>query len=354
VAGEACSPELPKIWCEGRRFFNLYGPSEATIWSTEASPAAVEAPGSIGRPISNVKVYLLDARLQLVPIGVPGELCIGGVGVARGYMNRPALTAEKFLPDPVNADAGSRMFRTGDIGRWHENGTIEFMGRADHQVKVRGYRVELGEIEAVLAQHPQVRSAVVVQRPDTSGGTRLIGYVLPGSNEAVDVQGVRTWLRTNLPDYMIPAVIITLATFPTTPSGKVDRSALPDPEATAATPESHFVAPRTALESVLAGVFADVLGREPVSVTDNFFDIGGHSLLATRVVSRIRELFRVDFPLPRLFQDSNVAQLAEALKALAPTDLEKIAQALQRLWSMSDEETRELRARMVGHEHDKG
>jgi amino acid adenylation domain-containing protein len=354
VAGEACSPELPPIWCEGRRFFNLYGPSEATIWSTETSLPAVLAAGSIGRPISNVKVYLVDPRLQLVPIGVPGEVCIGGVGVARGYTNRPALTAEKFVPDPFNADAGSRMFRSGDIGRWQEDGTLEFMGRADHQVKVRGYRVELGEIETVLAQHPQVRSAVVVQRPDNSGEARLVGYVLPGTNEAVDVQDVRRWLRTRLPDYMIPAVIASLTTFPTMPSGKVDRSALQDPEATAATPVSTFVAPRTALESVLTGVFADVLGRERVSVTDNFFDIGGHSLLATRVVLRLRELFRVDFPLPRLFQDSSVTRLADALKALAPTDLEKVARALQRLWSMSDEEKRELRARTVGDEHDKG
>jgi amino acid adenylation domain-containing protein len=349
VAGEACPPELPTLWGKARHFFDLYGPSEATIWSTAASFDAGHTPPCIGKPIANTRVYIVTSSLQPVPVGVPGEIVIGGVGVARGYLHRPAFTAERFPPDPFGP-TGARVFRTGDIGRWREDGTIEFLGRADHQVKIRGYRVELGEIEAVLARHPRVRAAAVVYRPHQNGAVHLDGYVVP-AGDRVDVQELRTWLRASLPEYMVPTTITPLGAFPTTASGKIDKSALPDSDANVVDASRDFVAPRTPLESVLARMFADVLGRERVGVTENFFDIGGHSLLATRVVSRLREVFHVEFSLAQFFQEDTVAELADALNTMQPETAEKVARALEKLRAMSPAQKQELRARAVRVQH---
>jgi amino acid adenylation domain-containing protein len=342
VAGEACSPDLPVRWGPPRRFFNLYGPTEATVWSAAVLYESGRRPPSIGTPISNTGIHLVDAGFELVPHGNPGEICIGGVGVGRGYLNRPDLTAEKFVPNPFGGPAGSRLYRTADIGRRLDDGSIDFLGRADHQVKVRGYRIELGEIEAVLAQHPCVQSAVVVHREDKPGDRLLAAYVLP-VDATLNLQELRSWLRTYLPEYMVPAAITPVQAFPLAPNGKINRKALPDPNTGPIETESAFVCPRTDLESALVRLFSDVLGRERVSVTDNFFDIGGHSLLATQVVSRIREFLFVELPLSRFFQSGSVAQIAEALQAIEPEKVDKVARALERLRSMPEEQKQQLR-----------
>ncbi|HEU4561307.1 MAG TPA: amino acid adenylation domain-containing protein, partial [Longimicrobium sp.] len=288
------------------RLYHEYGPTEATVTSTVRTCGAEgEAPGaSIGGPISNTRVYLLDARGKPVPVGVAGELYVGGAGVARGYLGRPELTAERFVADSFGAEPGARLYRTGDLGRWLADGTIEFLGRVDTQVKVRGYRIELGEIEAVLRQAPGVTDCAVVARQDETGTPRLVAYVVGG----VEAGGLRDHLRRELPDYMVPAVYVPLERLPLTPSGKLDRKALPAPEFASA--EERYVAPRTPAEEVLAGIWAELLGRERVGVEESFFELGGHSLLATRVVSRVREVFGVELPLRALFEGPTVAELA--------------------------------------------
>jgi amino acid adenylation domain-containing protein len=347
VAGEACPSELPSQWASGRRFFNLYGPTEATVWATQVLYGPGKQSPSIGRPIANVQIYLLDAGLQLVPVGIPGEICIGGVGLSRGYLNKPDLTAESFVPNPFGSSEGSRLYRTGDVARYLPDGNIEFLGRADSQVKIRGYRVELGEVEAVMEQHPQVLTAVVTARDDADS-KRLAAYVLAVGDE-LDLQELRSYLRRKLPEYMVPAVISKVREFPLTVNGKIDRRALPDPDMVSIVAEEAFVAPRTDLESILSRLFAEVLGLERVGATHNFFELGGHSLLATQVVSRVREFFRIELPLSGFFQNSTVAQLAELLQNLEPNknQVTKIARVMERLHSMPEEEKRELRAKKV-------
>jgi amino acid adenylation domain-containing protein len=347
VAGEACMPELASSWGTGRQVFNLYGPTEATIWSTALLCDSSHLPPSIGKPIPNVAIYVLDPASKMTPVGVTGEVFIGGVGVARGYRNQPDLTAERFVPDPFQNIPGQRMYRTGDLGRWCDDGTIGFLGRADHQVKLRGYRVELGEIEAFIAQSPDVQNAVVICRKDTSGSNRLLAYIVP-SGEPGDMQEIRSWLRANLPEYMVPASIVTLPSFPITQSGKIDRNALPDPEAVNASQAHAFVAPRNELEALLAKTFASVLGRESLGVTESFFEIGGHSLLATQVVSRIRDSLHIEIPLTAFFRNNTVAELARFLEVLEPDKVPKIMQALERLKSMSAEEKQQLTATDLG------
>jgi amino acid adenylation domain-containing protein len=283
---------------------NNYGPTECAVVATSGR---VEAEGAgapdIGRPIAGARIQVLDARLRPVPVGVPGELCVGGAGVARGYAGRPSLTAETFVPDPFGAEPGARMYRTGDRVRWRPDGRIEFLGRMDQQVKVRGYRIELGEIEAALLARGGVREAVVVLHQAPSGDRRLVGYVV---GEDADAAGLRDALKAELPDYMVPAALVRLDALPLTPNGKLDRRALPAPELEA----DGYVAPRTPAEEVLAAIWAEVLGAPRVGVHDGFFDLGGHSLLATRVVSRVREAFRVELPLRALFEAPTVAELA--------------------------------------------
>ncbi|HEY7767794.1 non-ribosomal peptide synthase/polyketide synthase [Longimicrobium sp.] len=293
----------------GARLYHEYGPTEATVTSMARTCGAEgEASGaSIGGPISNTRVYLLDARGEPVPVGVGGELYVGGAGVARGYLGRPALTAQKFVPDPFGAEAGARLYRTGDLGRWLADGTIEFLGRVDTQVKVRGYRIEPGEIEARLREREEVSEAVVAVHEDQAGNRRLVAYVVGDA----DVGVLREHLRRELPEYMVPAAFVSLERLPLTPSGKLDRKALPAPEHAAA--GDLYVAPRTPTEEVLAGIWAELLGLERVGVEESFFDLGGHSLLATRLVSQVRAVFNIELPLRALFEAPTVAELARAV-----------------------------------------
>ncbi|HLL45257.1 MAG TPA: amino acid adenylation domain-containing protein, partial [Longimicrobiaceae bacterium] len=286
-----------------------YGPTEATVaCSSHRVGEGGAGRNLIGRPYSNTAFYVVDAAGEPVPVGVPGELWIGGAGVARGYLGRPALTAGTFVPDAFGGAPGARLYRSGDRVRWTAEGELEFLGRVDTQVKVRGFRVEPGEIEAALRRHPGVRECAVVAREE--GGDRQLVAYLAGD---VDVGALRERLRAGLPAHMVPAAIVVLETLPLTPSGKLDRRALPAPEFGSA--EERYVAPRTPAEEVLAGIWAEVLGVERVGVAENFFDLGGHSLLATRVVSRIREVLAVELPLRALFEAPTVAGLAERAEA---------------------------------------
>jgi acyl carrier protein len=254
-----------------------------------------------------VRLYVCNALGSPQPAGVPGELLIGGAGVARGYLGRAGLTAERFVPDPFGGEPGARLYRTGDRARWRADGALEFLGRLDQQVKIRGFRIEPGEIEAVLSAHAEVREARVIVWEDAPGETRLVAYVVGG----VDADELRAHLRRSLPEYMVPAAFVPLEALPLTPNGKLDRKALPAPEYAAGA--GRYVAPRTPTEEVLAGIWAEVLRLERVGVEESFFDLGGYSLLATRVVSRVRERFGVELPLRAVFEHRTVAGLARVL-----------------------------------------
>jgi acyl-coenzyme A synthetase/AMP-(fatty) acid ligase/acyl carrier protein len=307
------------------RLYNQYGPTEAhvvTAFSLEGTPDEWSALPPIGRPIANTQIHLLDQHLQPVPIGVPGELYIGGDGLARGYLRRPALTAERFVPNPFGGRPGTRLYRTGDVARYLPDGNIEFLGRADSQVKVRGFRIELGEIETVLEQHPAVRQCVALAREDTPGdsspvlgtGRRLVAYVVPKQMPGPTLSELRSFLKEKLPQYMLPSAFVFLDTLPLTPSGKVDRAALPAPDQIRPELEKTFVAPRTPVEIMLAEIWAKVLGLNEVGVHDDFFELGGHSLLATQVISRVRDALHVEIPLRSLFERPTVAGLAERIE----------------------------------------
>ncbi|HVG44622.1 MAG TPA: amino acid adenylation domain-containing protein, partial [Longimicrobium sp.] len=283
---------------------NMYGPTETTVWSATHAVEVVEGPIPIGHAIANTRVYVLDAALRPQPAGVPGELFIGGHGVTRGYLGRPDLTADRFVPDAFSAEPGARLYRTGDRARWMAEGVLEYLGRLDAQVKVRGFRIEPGEIEAVLRRHPAVVECAVVARTAAAGDTRLVAYVVG----AAEADALRAHLRESLPEYMVPSAFVFLDALPLTPNGKLDRKALPAPELAPA--EGRYVAPRTPVEEVLAGIWAEVLRLERVGVTESFFELGGHSLLATRAVSRVREMFGVELPLRALFERPTVAELA--------------------------------------------
>jgi amino acid adenylation domain-containing protein len=315
-SGEALSASLSRLFfaaLDGIELHNLYGPTEAavdvTAWRCEPGAAVVP----IGRPIDNTRIYVLDAHLSPVPIGVRGELYIGGVQVGRGYLNRPELTRERFLDDPFQG-RGARLYRTGDIARWLPSGVIEYLGRLDDQVKLRGFRIELGEIESVLAQHPAVREAVVVVREDAPDDKRLVAYLAAREAPLPEVSELRSHLQSKLPAYMVPAAFVELSALPLLPNGKINRRALPAPEGQCPPQEQTFVAPRTPVEEALARVFAEVLQLDRVSVFADFFALGGHSLLATRVVARLRPLFGVEVALRALFEAPTVAALAERIE----------------------------------------
>jgi amino acid adenylation domain-containing protein len=316
--GDAVTPEL---WSQMRevfpaaRLFVGYGPTEATVIATRYPiPEGAAGGGSVvGRPLPNVRAYVLDPWGSPAGVGMPGELCLGGAGVARGYLGRAALTAARFVPDPFGGGAGERLYRTGDRARWRADGELEFLGRVDTQIKIRGFRVEPGEIEAVLLEQEGVHEAVVVAREDAPGDRRLAAYVVPRADAQVSVAELRARLRERLPDYMVPGAFTVLERLPLNAAGKVDRRALPAPEQGAGT---DYVAPRTPAEEVLAGIFAEVLKTERVGVEDNFFEMGGHSLLAARVISRVREVFGVEVPLRALFEGSTVAELAERVEEI--------------------------------------
>jgi amino acid adenylation domain-containing protein len=321
VGGERALPGVYAKWQaiggERVRWLNTYGPTEATVIATADEPVPGEEVGQdlpIGRPIANTRVYLLDARRQPVPVGVPGELYIGGAGVARGYLGRPGLTADRFVADAFSGEPGARLFRTGDRARWRADGRIEFLGRFDEQVKVRGHRVEPAEVEAALRAHPGVRAAVVVARTGADGENRLDAYVVPEGDGSAPADDLRRFLRERLPRPLIPSTFTTLATLPLTPSGKVDRRSLPPPDKSSTGRADALVAPRDDVEARLAALWEGVLDLRPVGVTDSFFDLGGHSLLAIRLLARVEEEFGRRLALSALFLGPTVEEMAALLR----------------------------------------
>ncbi len=296
--------------------YNFYGPTETTVWSAFHHFRSPEEPLVVGKPLANTQIYILDKQLQPVPIGVPGEIHIAGDGVTCGYLNRPELTAEKFIRDPFSAKRGAKMYKTGDLGRYLMDGRIEFQGRIDNQVKVRGYRIELGEIETVLGRHPAVQECVVIAREDVAGDKRLVGYVVPVSGQTVNASELRAWVKERLPEYMVPVAVVSMERLPLSPNGKVDRKNLPAPEYRRPELEGEYQQARTPAEEVMAAIWAEVLKLDQVGVHDDFFALGGHSLLATQVVSRVRQAFRVELPLRALFEAPTVAGLTEKAEAL--------------------------------------
>jgi acyl-CoA synthetase (AMP-forming)/AMP-acid ligase II/acyl carrier protein len=266
----------------------------------------------IGRPISNTQVYLLDSLLQPVPIGVPGEIHVGGTALARGYLNRPELTTERFVENPLRMPGvnSSRLYRTGDRARYLADGTIEFLGRLDDQVKIRGVRIELGEIEAVLEKHPKVQRVAVVIRDVGSFEKSLAAYVVVEDGEAVESGELRQFLQQTLPAYMIPSVFVELNTFPLTANGKIDRRALPKPEGSDMQPAANHTAPRTAMEKQLADIWSQTFNLEQVGIRDNFFELGGHSLLAMKLIARVRDVMQVELPLRQLFDTPTIEGIA--------------------------------------------
>lgn len=309
VAGEACPGELVERWVHGRRFFNLYGPTEATIWSTFAECTTSASPPPIGTPIANTQVYILDANGEEVPLGVTGELCIGGVALARGYLNLPKLTAEKFVTRPIPGREDQRLYRTGDLARRREDGNIEFLGRLDFQVKVRGFRIELAEIESVLGSHPDVNEVCVVVRADGGGDERLVGYVVPHGSRPIPPGELRNHAKQKLPEFMVPAAFVSLDAFPMTPSGKIDRSGLPAPESQPRVHEA-VVAPKGELEKRIASVWRELLKIDDVGVDDNFFEIGGNSLLITRANAKLEDLLGRSVPIVDMFRFPTIRELA--------------------------------------------
>ncbi|MFJ6215457.1 amino acid adenylation domain-containing protein [Streptomyces sp. NPDC092296] len=314
------------------RFLCNYGPTEATVTCLlhpvdKAPEAAREAAAlPLGRPVAGTRAHILDADLRPVPVGVPGELCLGGVRLARGYHRRPELTADRFVPDPLATEPGQRLYRTGDLVRYRPDGTIEFLGRIDTQVKVRGLRIELGEIEAALARHPAVQEAIAVAAETAPGERRLAAYLVARPGAAVPgVEELRGHLRALLPEYMIPSLWVPLDAFPLTASKKVDRKALPDPVLARTDGAREYLAPRDPAEELVAAVWAEVLGLERVGAHDDFFLLGGHSLLATRVLARLREAFAVELPLRRLFEATTVALLAEAVSEAVEADIARLS-----------------------------
>jgi acyl carrier protein len=303
---------------------DVYGPTETTTYATQRGMSTVDDVPDvvpIGRPLDNMQVYVLDAELRPVPMGVPGELYIAGVGLARGYLGRPGLTAERFVACPFNV-LGGRMYRTGDIVRWTTNGELEFSGRTDEQVKIRGFRIELGEIESALAAHPDVGNVAVIAREDQPGSKRLVAYVVPTVDEVVDSAGLRAHVASVLPDYMVPSAFVVLDGLPLTSNGKLDRRALPAPEFT---PAVGYVAPRTEAERVLADIWAEVLGIEEVGVEDDFFELGGDSLHSMQLTSRTKAAFDVVLTLRDVLTARTISALAELVEEKILSELERVA-----------------------------
>jgi surfactin family lipopeptide synthetase A len=297
------------------RWINTYGPTETCVIASSFEPPATGTlPSSlpIGRPISNAKIHLLDRNLQPVPVGIPGEVHIGGPGVARGYLNRPDLTDEKFVRDPFSSEANARLYKTGDLARYLDNGEIEFVGRRDFQIKIRGFRVELGEIEAALGKHATVREALVIAREEGLNNKRLVGYIVPAADSVADPADLRKFLKRQLPEYMVPSDFVILDEFPLTPNGKVDRKALPAPQPSDAS--ADHIAPTNIVEAELVEMWEEILAKKPISVRDNFFDLGGHSLLAVRLMRRIEQNFKRKLPLTTLFEAPTIEQFAALLQ----------------------------------------
>ncbi|HEX2643330.1 MAG TPA: non-ribosomal peptide synthetase, partial [Thermoanaerobaculia bacterium] len=317
TGGDRCPLPPPGLPFE---FVDYYGPSEASVAASWARLTSESAP-SIGRPVENDQIYVLDRHFRPVPPGAFGEICIGGLGVARGYGRRSALTAERFIPHPLSEEPGARLYRSGDLGRHRADGRLEFLGRTDNQVKVRGFRIELGEIEALLGRHPAVREAVAVVRETAPGDLGIVAYWV-ATEEAAGAEDLRVFLRASLPDYMVPAVFCKLEELPRTATGKPDRKALPAPERAGA--EGAFVAPRTPTEEALAALWQELLGLDRVGAEDHFFNLGGHSLLAVRLAARLRDRFKVSLSTQAVFEAPILSALAATVdRAVASGDLDE-------------------------------
>jgi amino acid adenylation domain-containing protein len=319
--GEALPQELAKkLLSMDLELWNFYGPTETTVWSTSCQIKKNNRSITIGHPIANTKIYILDPNLQPVPIGVPGELHIGGAGVARGYLDRPELTEQKFIPNPFSLEPESRLYKTGDLAKFLPDGQIECLGRIDYQVKVRGFRIELGEIEALMAQYSAVTEAVAIAREDIPGEKLLVGYFVADTGDldtaSEHIPELRLFLKQRLPDYMVPTQFMVLDAMPLTPNGKVDRKALPKPDNYRADLAANYVAPRNELESQIAEIWAEVLEVERVGIYDNFFELGGYSLLAIQIVSRLRQSLQIEILLPNLFELPTIADLAIRIETL--------------------------------------
>ncbi|WP_143841909.1 amino acid adenylation domain-containing protein, partial [Nostoc sp. 106C] len=320
--GEALEIQSLKPWFtrhgyESPRLVNMYGITETTVHVTYRPITEDDLrPGAgsvIGCPIPDLQLYVLDQHRQLVPVGVPGEMYVGGAGLARGYLNRPDLTAKAFIAHPLSNDPKARLYKTGDLARYLANGDLEYLGRIDHQVKIRGFRIELGEIETLLSQHPVVQQVVVIVREDVPGDKRLVAYIVPNFGSIITISELRSFLKEKLPEYMVPSAFVMLDALPLTSNGKIDRRALPAPDTSSLSLTTNFVAPRTSTEKVVAEIWEKVLGIEPIGINDNFFELGGHSLLATQVVSRVRQAFSIAISLPSLFAHPTIAELAQEI-----------------------------------------
>ncbi|MBH8561812.1 amino acid adenylation domain-containing protein [Nostoc sp. CENA67] len=327
VAGEACAPEIVEHHLQLQleaSLFNEYGPTEATVWSSvySCNYPKIRTQVSIGRPIDNTQIYILDSHLHPVPIGVAGEVYISGEGLARGYLNQSTITSEKFIPHPFSQKPGMRLYQTGDLARYLNDGNIEFLGRIDNQVKIRGFRIEIGEIEALLNQHPQVQETVAIAREDVPGNKRLVAYVIPQLKSATTVNEIRNFLKEKLPEFMVPSAVVLLKELPLSSNGKVDRKALPSPEQVRSDLRGEFVPPRTFVEEMLAQIWAEVLKLDQVGIYDNFFELGGHSLLTTQLLAKLKENFNCDISLRSLLENPTVAGLAEKLEKSCPTEVE--------------------------------
>ena len=352
--GEALPRELARELLErSASVWNLYGPTETTVWSTtyKVDPEQPVVPARdavvpIGRPIANTDVYILDRHLQPVPLGIPGELHIGGAGIAQGYLNRPDLTAEKFIPSPFSKEPGARLYKTGDLVCYRSGATLEFLGRMDDQVKIRGFRIELGEVEAVLSDHPAIRETVITAREDQSGDKQLVAYIVPNATQAPSASELHNFMKKKLPDYMVPSAFAVLDALPRTLNGKVNRRALPVSGRSRPEVEATYVAPRSMLERSLAAIWQDLLNLERVGVGDNFFELGGHSLKATQVVSRIHKDLGIEVALREIFNQPTIEELAREIGSRTPTayaSIPKVPDALhypvshaqRRLWVLS-------------------
>ena len=349
VAGEKCPLDLVRrhfTLLAGVPLFNEYGPTEATVWSSvyECHLDIRRDNLPIGRPIAHTRIYLLDSQLQPVPPGVTGELYIGGGGVARGYLNHPELGAERFIPDPCSGERGARLYRTGDLARYLATGDLEFLGRKDFQVKLRGYRIELTEIEAALVEHPSVQQAAVLVREDAERNGQLAAYIVRRHGMDVTANELREYLKKKVPEYMLPVGFLTLDSLPLTPAGKLDRKALELYGPVKPHASSEYRAPETALEKVLAGIFSEVLGVARVGAFDNFFELGGHSLRGTQVVSRIREIFQIELPLRRIFEEPAVSGLAHAMlcDSAERARIQRTAELLMQFSGLSGEQSESL------------
>jgi len=297
----------------------MYGITETTVHVTYRPLSwrdlALRGVSPIGIPIPDLQIYLLDSHKQTVPVGVPGEIYVGGAGVARGYLHHPDLTADRFIPNPFSAEPNARLYKSGDLARWNPEGQLEYLGRQDAQVKLRGYRIELGEIEAAIKQYSEIRQALIMVREDQPGDRRLVAYIVPALNATLDTDILRGFLREKLPAYMIPAAFVKLDTLPLTANGKIDRKALPAPEMSNWV-NKEFVAPRSQTEQILSKIWMDILRTPRVSVQDSFFEVGGDSLLAIQAKWRIQDEFEITLPVQRIFEFPRLSDLAAQINLL--------------------------------------